>query len=256
MTSRRTAALTLATSRLRSRRRHARAVHFDVENRNFLHAYLSKFQLHGARDLGLFTRRDVRADRLGFALHRLRRQLHRGQLVEQHASAIKRSFAADQRCHAAHARRVLRRFDIQLLVAWREAAAATAAMIVRSFDDDRAQHGDEFLRALAGVTRLFAAGARLSRFSRLLFVQQRFKQPRAGLMQGVARRLLDGFKIEHTAVAPFGEHNSQQPTYFFADFLLDRFDRFFSCDVRSMSSSTGRRRQIAILTSTKLLDHC
>ena len=113
----------------------------------------------------MFAGRDVRADGLGFALHRLRRYSHSGQFVEQHAAAIERGFATDQRRHAAHARRVLRRFDSELLVAWREATATVFAVIVRSFDDYRAQHSDELLRAFAGQARLLAAGTRPLRCS-------------------------------------------------------------------------------------------
>ena len=57
-------------------------------------------------------------------------------------------------------------------------------------------------------------------------------------MQGVACRLFDCFEIEHARLATRGEDHPQQPAYFFGDFLLDRFGRFFSCDVSV--SSTGR----------------
>ena len=108
--------------------------------------------------------------------------------------------------------------------------AATAAVIVRPFDDDLAQHCDDLLAAAAGQARLFATSAQLSRFARLLLVQERLDQPRAGLMQGVARRLFDRFQVQLPALAPIGEDDPQEPPYFLADFLLDRFGRFFSAD--------------------------
>ncbi len=101
--------LAFASGRFSGRNRHARAVHLDVENRNFRSAYRREFQLHSALDLGLFARR--------------------------------------------------------------KAAAAVATVIIRSFDNNRAQHGDELLRALAGVARLSAPGAVLLRFVRRVVVQ-------------------------------------------------------------------------------------
>jgi len=43
---------------------------------------------------------------------------------------------------------------------------------------------------------------------RFFCVQQRLDQPRAGLMQSVARGLLDGFEIERTRLAPLSEHHA------------------------------------------------
>ena len=150
----------------------------------------------------MFFAGDIFADRLGFALDSLGGQPHSGQLVEQRATAIERRLGADQRRHAAHAWRILRRFDGQLLVVRREAFAAAAAVIVRPFDDDLAQHRDELLRPPTGVARWRAAGAGLLRFAGRVFVQQRLEQDSAGLMQRVARRLFDGFEVERPALAP------------------------------------------------------
>mgnify|MGYP004220844431 CR=1 FL=1 len=58
-------------------------------------------------------------------------------------------------------------------------------------------------------------------------------------MQGIARRLLDGFQVERARRALRGDDHSQQPPYFLDDFLLDRRGRFFSCGVSVCS--TGRR---------------
>ena len=176
----RTAGFAFAPCRLSAGDRHARAIHLDIEYRSILSEYLRKLELYGAGDLGLFVVRDVGADRLGFAFHRLRRQLHSSQLVEQRAAAIERRLGADQRCHAAYARRILRPFNVQLLVARRAAGAAAIAVIIRPFDDDFAQHCDDLLAAAAGQARLFATSAQLSRFARLLLVQERLDQPRAG----------------------------------------------------------------------------
>jgi hypothetical protein len=82
-------------------------------------------------------------------------------------------------------------------------------------------------------------------------VQQPLEQARAGLMQGVARGLLDGFELEGAALALLGEDHAQQPRYFLGDLLLDRCGRFFSCGLSAASSSSsGRSRQICSLTST------
>ena len=121
-------------------------------------------------------------------------------------------------------------------------------MIVRSLDDDLAEHRDEFLPTPAGQARLFATSAQLLRFACLFRVQQRLEQPRASSMQGIARRLFDRFEIELAALSPIAEDDLQEPPYFFGDFLLDRFGRFFSCALKV--SSTGRAWQIWVLTST------
>ena len=60
---------------------------------------------------------------------------------------------------------------------------------------------------------------------------------------------LDRFQIEPTLVAAFLKDNAQKTIYFADDRALDFFGRFFSCSVAS-ACSTGRKRQICVLTST------
>ncbi len=60
---------------------------------------------------------------------------------------------------------------------------------------------------------------------------------------------LDGFEVQLTGLAAALKDDAEQFAYFAFDFLMDRFRRFFSWAVRM--SSTGRRRQIFSLTSTK-----
>jgi hypothetical protein len=67
-------------------------------------------------------------------------------------------------------------------------------------------------------------------------------------MHGGADDGFDRFQIEPAFVAAFLKNNVQKPVYFFGDRALDLFRSFFSCCVCSVCS-TGRRRQICVLTS-------
>jgi hypothetical protein len=60
---------------------------------------------------------------------------------------------------------------------------------------------------------------------------------------------LQGLQVELPALAPTGENDLQQLSYFLGGLLLDRRGRFFSSSVSD--SSTGRSRQILSLSSTK-----
>ena len=212
--------------------------------------------MDGARDLGLLAGGDIGADRLGFALDRLGRQIHAGKRIEQRAASLEGGLGADHCGHAAHSGRVLRGLDVELAVARDKAASAATAMIIRPFDDDRPQHGDELLGTRAGAARLSAAVARQVRLARLGLVQQPLEHPRAGSVQGVARGLLERFEIERAGLATLGKDRPQQPPYFRGDLLLDRFGRFFSWGVSLASSSTGRKEQSCSLTSSSCWHSC
>src|ERR1035438_384439 len=69
-------------------------------------------------------------------------------------------------------------------------------------------------------------------------------------MHGGADGCLDTFQIELASGLAVAENDAQQLLYFAGDFLLDRLCRFFSWADCS-ACSTGRRRQIFRLTSTK-----
>jgi hypothetical protein len=67
-------------------------------------------------------------------------------------------------------------------------------------------------------------------------------------MQRRADRHLDGLEIELVRFPSGGEDNPEQLVYLTGDFLLDRFDGFFSWADGGISS-TGRSWQICSLTS-------
>jgi hypothetical protein len=67
-------------------------------------------------------------------------------------------------------------------------------------------------------------------------------------MHTLANQRLDGLQIELTRLAAVGEDLLGQAFYFARRFLLDGFERFFSC-WDSGSASDGRKWQIWALTS-------
>jgi hypothetical protein len=71
----------------------------------------------------------------------------------------------------------------------------------------------------------------------------------SGAVQGGAHRPLGRFQIETPGLPPLLKNHPQELTYRARDLLPDRFRRFFSCAF-GLSSSTGRKRQIAVLVST------
>lgn len=86
---------------------------------------------------------------------------------------------------------------------------------------------------------------------RLFELQQLRQGSGPGLMHGGTDRCLDTLQIEAAARFAVAENDAQQLLYFAGDFLLDDLRRFFSWAVRSVCS-TGRKRQILRLTSTRL----
>jgi hypothetical protein len=74
------------------------------------------------------------------------------------------------------------------------------------------------------------------------------------MMHGRAYGDLDGFQIETPRLAPFRKDDAQQSIYLARDFLLDGFERFFSCELSD--SVTGRARQIFSFTSTRIRSSC
>ena len=92
--------------------------------------------------------------------------------------------------------------------------------------------------ARAGPLPLFRAG-------RIKF-QQFAKRRRSRLVHGRTHGHLDGFQIQTTRLAPFGENELQEMFYFAGDLLLEDPRGFFFDGVSP--SSTKRARQIFSLT--------
>ena len=88
-----------------------------------------------------------------------------------------------------------------------------------------------------------------------MFVIRRFEsqQLRQGTGPGVMHRGtdhgLDTLQIKLAGCPAVAENDAKQLIYFAGDFLLDRFDRFFSWADGAVSV-TGRSSQIRVLTST------
>jgi hypothetical protein len=70
-------------------------------------------------------------------------------------------------------------------------------------------------------------------------------------MHGRTYGHLDGFQVEAACLATIVEDDAQELVYFARDFLADLLGRFFSWSLGG-ASSTGRRRQIFSLISTKV----
>jgi hypothetical protein len=58
-------------------------------------------------------------------------------------------------------------------------------------------------------------------------------------MHALANKHLDRFQIDASGLTAVGKDPLGETLYFASDFLLDRFDRFFSC-CDSVSGSDGR----------------
>jgi len=67
-------------------------------------------------------------------------------------------------------------------------------------------------------------------------------------MHGRTHSHLDSLQIQTPSLPAGAEDDAQQSIYFARDFLLDRFDRFFSW-TEGWDSSTGRNWQTRSLTS-------
>jgi hypothetical protein len=59
-------------------------------------------------------------------------------------------------------------------------------------------------------------------------------------MHGLPHEHLDGFQIDVPCLAAIREDLADQAIYFVRRFLLDGFERFFSCS-DNVSGSTGRK---------------
>ena len=76
-------------------------------------------------------------------------------------------------------------------------------------------------------------------------LQQLAQGHRADLMHGQPQGHFRGFHIQPAVLAALVQDHRQQAAYFAGDFLLDGFDRFFSCRVKVCS--TGRKPQMLSL---------
>lgn len=86
-------------------------------------------------------------------------------------------------------------------------------------------------------------------FVRRIVLQQLRQSRSSRLMHGGTDNGFHRLQIEPALVAAFLKNNAQKTIYFADDRALDFFGRFFSCGVAS-ACSTGRKRQICVLTST------
>jgi hypothetical protein len=84
---------------------------------------------------------------------------------------------------------------------------------------------------------------------RLGELQQFCESGCSSLMEGGAEAHFYRLQIHAPGLLALGEDAAQQSGYFARDLRVDRFGRFFPCDVGV--SSTGRARQIFSLISTK-----
>ena len=69
------------------------------------------------------------------------------------------------------------------------------------------------------------------------------------------RKGFDGFQVNAARLAAVLKYDAQPPVYFTGNFLPDRFSRFVSRGCGT-ASSTGRKRQIRVLTSTNSFLSC
>lgn len=74
-----------------------------------------------------------------------------------------------------------------------------------------------------------------------------------GLVHGGPDRRFDALQIEFSGRVAITENDPKQFLYLAGDFELDDLRRFFSWSVRPLCS-TGRKRQILRLTSTRSFD--
>jgi hypothetical protein len=123
---------------------------------------------------------------------------------------------------------------------------------VRAQDSDRSDGGQYWLASQPTVVSLLTAatGDAAVFGGRGGELQQLTEGGTSSLMHGRTHGDLDGFQIETSRLASFRKDDAQQSIYFAADFLLDSFERFFSCALSD--SVTGRVRQIFSFTSTKV----
>ena len=125
------------------------------------------------------------------------------------------------------------------------------AQVIRAVQSDPSQHGQHGFRTQFLVMSRMAARTRnrpLVRIRRIVLQQLR-QRASPGLVHGGANNRFDGFEVQAAGLAAILKDGAQQTVYFAGNFLLDRFGRFFSRGCGA-ASSTGRKPQILVLTST------
>jgi hypothetical protein len=140
--------------------------------------------------------------------------------------------------------------DIEFAVPRTLSLMAGGAAVIRALETQRPDHGKQMARAPLPIARGLTARARhcgRNGFGWLL--QEMLQRSGPSAVHGGAGGGFDRFQIETALPAEFGERELEQAIYFVGDFLTDGVRRFFSWD--EGASSTGRRRQILSLTSTK-----
>jgi hypothetical protein len=105
-----------ASLRLFLHHRHAGPVHLHIQKWDRLADDDGQVQLHGSADFALLACGDVGANRLRGPLHRFGRDFQTGQNLHLPASVIEGSLLTHYRLHAAHARRAVAVFDVELAV--------------------------------------------------------------------------------------------------------------------------------------------
>jgi hypothetical protein len=155
--------------------------------------------------------------------------------------------------HAAHARRKIAVFYVQLPVQRKLALMTTRAKIVRSAKFHGAHDGEELAVPKFAVVSVPAANAGNPALlgTGFLGLQQLTEGCGSGSKHGRAERGLQRFQIRAIVLPAVLQNHLEQQAYLPGNFLLDRFRRFFSRDSSFSATSSGRSRQMAALTSIK-----
>src|SRR5207248_5965670 len=194
--------------------------------------------------------RDAGGNRLRWPLHRFGRHFQTGHNLHLLPSVIEGSILAYCGLHAAHTRRAVAVFDVELAVNGALAVVTVRTQIPGARQFHLAQCREKASRAQFAIACLMAARARdrAPAGGRLGELQQLSERRRPSLMQGGAEPHLHRLQIYAARLLPLGEDVAQQRGYFARDLRMDRFGRFFSAGVSV--SSTCRKAQILSLTST------
>jgi hypothetical protein len=129
---------------------------------------------------------------------------------------------------------------------------ALGADVVGTLILDRPHHGEDGFGAEFLVESHLTAGTGdRGRLGRGL-VEQVGQGGRAGTMHALADEHLDRLQVDASVLAAVGKNLRGETAYFAGDFLLDRFESFFSC-IDWGSGSDGRLWQIWALTSRNSL---
>ena len=137
--------------------------------------------------------------------------------------------------------------DIQFDIQGKLSVMTMGAEVVRAQQFHLTHYGEDASGAQLLIGGGLTAGASslpLLR-ARRVALQQLAQSHSADLMHGRPQGHFYGFQIQPGVFAALLQDQRQQPAYFASDFLLDGFDRFFSCSVKVCSR--GRKPQILSL---------